>query len=138
MLPRWSMTADSCWQPGRHGRRGRLPRGGCGGGAHRDVAASGARPAVSYGIGLVRHLRAEGLEVLEVNQPHAHTRRRRGKSDPIDAEMAARDVLAASSVVIAKDTTGIVAAQSTETTHAEVRVKYSHAITSVERLAPNC
>jgi len=46
--------------------------------------------------------------VLEVNQPHAHTRRRRGKSDPIDAEMAARHVLAQSAVVIAKDTTGIV------------------------------
>jgi len=62
----------------------------------------------SYAAGLVRHLRTEGLEVLEVNQPHAHTRRRRGKSDPIDAEMAARHVLAASSIVIAKDTTGVV------------------------------
>jgi len=28
--------------------------------------------------------------VLEINQPHEHTRRRRGKSDSIDAEMAAR------------------------------------------------
>jgi transposase len=64
----------------------------------------------SYAAGLVRHLRAEGIEVLEVNQPHPHTRRRRGKSDPIDAELAARHVLAASSVVIAKDTTGIVEA----------------------------
>ncbi len=46
--------------------------------------------------------------MLEVNQPHAHTRRRRGKSDPINAEMAARHVLAQNSVVVAKDTTGIV------------------------------
>ena len=30
--------------------------------------------------------------MVEVNQPHAHTRRRRGKSDPIDAEMAARQL----------------------------------------------
>jgi transposase len=38
-------------------------------------------------------MRAQGLEMLEVNQPHPHTRLRRGKSDPIDAEMAARHVL---------------------------------------------
>jgi transposase len=74
------------------------------------VAALGVESTGSYAAGLVRHLRAEGLEVLEVNQPHAHTRRRRGKSDPIDAELAARHVLAASSIVIAKDTTGIVEA----------------------------
>ncbi len=48
--------------------------------------------------------------MLEVNQPHAHTRRRRGKSDPIDAEMAARHVLAADRPVLVKDTTGIVEA----------------------------
>lgn len=72
------------------------------------LAAIGVESTGSYAAGLVRHLRAEGLEVLEVNQPHAHTRRRRGKSDPIDAEMAARHVLAASRLVIAKDTTGIV------------------------------
>jgi transposase len=72
------------------------------------IAALGVESTGSYAAGLVRHMRAQGLEVLEVNQPHPHTRRRRGKSDPIDAEMAARDVLAASRVVIAKDTTGIV------------------------------
>jgi len=74
------------------------------------IAAFGVESTGSYAAGLVRHLRAQGLEVLEVNQPHAHSRRRRGKSDPIDAEMAARHVLAGSSVVIAKDTTGIVEA----------------------------
>jgi transposase len=74
------------------------------------VAAIGVESTGSYAAGLVRHLRAEGLEVLEVNQPHPHARRRRGKSDSIDAELAARHVLAASSVVIAKDTTGIVEA----------------------------
>jgi transposase len=72
------------------------------------IGAIGVESTGSYAAGLVRHLRGQGLEVLEVNQPHPHTRRRRGKSDPIDAEMAARHVLAASSIVIAKDTTGIV------------------------------
>lgn len=69
------------------------------------VTAIGVESTGSYAAGLVRHLRAQGLEVLEVNQPHAHTRRRRGKSDPIDAEVAARHMLAENSVVIAKDTT---------------------------------
>jgi transposase len=74
------------------------------------ITAFGVESTGSYAAGLVRHLRGAGLEVLEVNHPHAHTRRRRGKSDPIDAEMAARHVLAASRPVIAKDRTGIVEA----------------------------
>ena len=48
----------------------------------------------SYAAALVRYLREHGVQVFEVNQPHAHTRRRVGKSDPIDAEMAARLFLA--------------------------------------------
>jgi transposase len=75
-----------------------------------SIVALGVESTGSYAAGLVRHLRAHGLDVLEVNQPHPHTRRRRGKSDPIDAELAARHVLAASSVAIAKDTSGIVEA----------------------------
>ena len=45
------------------------------------VTALGVESTGSYAAGLVRYLRDAGLEVLEVNQPHAHTRRRRGKSD---------------------------------------------------------
>lgn len=47
----------------------------------------------SYGAALARHLRAEGVQVIEVNQPDKATRRRRGKTDAIDAEAAARAVL---------------------------------------------
>jgi hypothetical protein len=36
---------------------------------------------------LVRYLREHEVAVLEVNQPHEHARRRRGKSDAIDAEL---------------------------------------------------
>ena len=75
-----------------------------------SVAAIGVESTGSYAAGLVRHLRGEGLEVLEVSRPHPHTRRRRGKSDPIDAELAARHVLAANRPVVAKDTSGIVEA----------------------------
>jgi transposase len=47
----------------------------------------------SYGAALARHLRAAGIQVIEVNQPDKATRRRRGKSDTLDAEAAARAVL---------------------------------------------
>src|SRR5687768_5773810 len=46
-----------------------------------------------YGAGLARWLRARALTVIEVERPHRHgqpSRRRRGKSDPLDAEAAAR------------------------------------------------
>ena len=46
-----------------------------------------------YAAGLVRYLRSRGVRVFEVNEPHAHARRRVGKSDPIDAELAARAAL---------------------------------------------
>jgi transposase len=51
----------------------------------------------SYGAGLARWLRDRGLPVVEVERPHRHgqqARRRRGKSDPLDAEAAARAVQA--------------------------------------------
>jgi transposase len=51
----------------------------------------------SYGAGLARWLRARDLTVIEVERPRRHgrqARRRRGKSDPIDAEAAARAVQA--------------------------------------------
>jgi transposase len=47
----------------------------------------------SYGAALARHLRAAGIEVIEVNQPDKAARRRRGKTDSLDAEAAARAVL---------------------------------------------
>ena len=60
----------------------------------------------AYAAGLVRYLREHGIGVLEVNQAHAHTRRRRGKSDPIDAELAARLALAGKATTIPKQTRG--------------------------------
>jgi transposase len=73
---------------------------------HVDVVAIELTGA--YAAGLVRYLREHDIRVLEVNQPHAHTRRRRGKSDPIDAEMAARLALAGKATTIPKQTDGIV------------------------------
>lgn len=48
----------------------------------------------AYGAGLARCLHDHGVEVLEVPRPDRRLRRQRGKSDPIDAEAAARTVLA--------------------------------------------
>jgi transposase len=48
----------------------------------------------TYGAGLTRFVRAYGLQVVEVNRPDRSTRRRHGKSDPIDAQAAARATLA--------------------------------------------
>lgn len=62
----------------------------------------------SYAAAFVRYLREHEIRVVEVNQPHAHTRRRRGKSDPIDAETAARLLLAGKATAIPKQTNGIV------------------------------
>jgi transposase len=67
-----------------------------------EVLAVGVEGTASWGAGLSRHLRARGLNVIEVNQPDRHRRRRRGKSDPIDAEMAARAVLSGDATAVPK------------------------------------
>jgi transposase len=48
----------------------------------------------TYGAGLARFVCAYGLPVVEVNRPDRSLRRRQGKSDPIDAQAAARATLA--------------------------------------------
>jgi transposase len=62
----------------------------------------------SYAAALVRYLRQHDIATVEVNQPHAHTRRRVGKSDPIDAELAARLFQAGKAKAVPKQTDGIV------------------------------
>ncbi len=46
----------------------------------------------SFGAGLLRFLADYGLTVIEVDRPDRSARRRNGKSDPLDAESAARAV----------------------------------------------
>src|SRR5215208_3194036 len=61
------------------------------------VRCAGVEGTSSYGAGLARHLRARGIEVLEVERPKHRRRSSRSnveKSDPSDAEAAARAVLA--------------------------------------------
>jgi transposase len=56
----------------------------------------------SYGAALTRHLQAAGITVIEVNQPDKATHRRRGKTDTIDAQAAARAVLSGRATATAK------------------------------------
>jgi transposase len=59
------------------------------------VEAFGVEGTGCYGAALARHLRARDRLVVEVMRPNRQTRRRKGKSDPTDAEAAARAVLSA-------------------------------------------
>ena len=59
-----------------------------------DIHAFGIEGTGSYGAGVSRFLTGRGYTVVEVNRPDRSTRYRKGKSDPTDAEMAARSVLA--------------------------------------------
>jgi transposase len=56
----------------------------------------------SYGAGLARFLIAAGCTVIEVSRPNRQTRYARGKSDPVDAEAAARAVLSGEATGLAK------------------------------------
>jgi transposase len=47
----------------------------------------------AYGAGLARYLASQGQAVVEVDRPDRKARRAAGKSDPIDAESAARAAL---------------------------------------------
>jgi transposase len=74
------------------------------------VSRVGVEGTGCYGAGLTRFLRRHQVRVIEVNRPDRRARRIRGKSDPLDAESAARRVLAGEDRVIPKDTTTIVEA----------------------------
>jgi transposase len=55
------------------------------------VERIGVEGTGTYGAGLARFVRAYGLPVVAVNRPDRSLRRRRGKSDPIDAQAAPGD-----------------------------------------------
>jgi transposase len=77
---------------------------------HGTVERVGVESTGAYAAGLVRAFRASGMSVVEVNQPHRHARQRLGKSDPIDAELAARAALSRTATAVPKQTSGIVEA----------------------------
>ena len=58
-----------------------------------EICAFGIEGTGSFGAGVTRYLTGLGYAVFEVNRPDRLTRYRKGKSDPTDAEAAARAVL---------------------------------------------
>ena len=73
-----------------------------------EVAAWGVEGTGSYGAGLARFLAAHGQRVVEVNRPDRQARRRRGKSDAVDADAAARAVQAGEATGVPKAQDGVV------------------------------
>src|ERR687886_1199433 len=73
-----------------------------------EIHTIGMEGTGSYGAGLSRWLRARGLTVVEVERPKRQARYGRGKSDPIDAELAARAVQAGTALGQPKTGVGLV------------------------------
>nr|WSY48864.1 IS110 family transposase [Streptomyces sp. NBC_00886] len=60
----------------------------------------------SYGAGLARYLATQRVSVAEVNQPDRSARRRRGKTDAVDTEAAARAALSGTARALPKSGDG--------------------------------
>jgi transposase len=74
--------------------------------SHGPVRTAGVEGTGSYGAALARYLRRAGVPVIEVNRPDRAARRRRGKTDPVDAEAAARAVVDGRATVTPKTANG--------------------------------
>jgi transposase len=75
---------------------------------HGTVLRVGVEGTGSWGAGLTRALTNAGVTVVEVDRPNRQLRRRRGKSDPVDAEAAARAALAGDATTTPKTHDGYV------------------------------
>ena len=73
-----------------------------------QVTSAGVEGTGSYGYRLAQQLTDQGIKVVEVNRPDRARRRRKGKNDPVDAEAAARAVLAGDAHAVPKDRNGTV------------------------------
>ncbi len=71
-----------------------------------ELERVGIEGAGSFGAGLSRFLTGSGIRVLEVGRPKRRDQHRSGKSDPIDAELAARAVLSGTAIGETKGTEG--------------------------------
>jgi transposase len=71
-----------------------------------NLQRAGVEGTGTYGAGLARLLREQGVTVWEINRPDRSKRRLRGKSDPTDAESAARTVLSGNATAVPKSQTG--------------------------------
>jgi len=72
------------------------------------VTRAGVEGTGCYGAGVARFLQAAGVEVIEVTRAARADRRHHGKSDSLDAQAAARVVLAGTATATPKQRSGIV------------------------------
>jgi transposase len=72
------------------------------------IRAFGVEGTGSYGAALSRFLCEHGDRVFEVNRPSRQLRRQKGMDDPLDAEGAARSVLAGQTTAVPKSGTSTV------------------------------
>ncbi|WP_458040493.1 MULTISPECIES: IS110 family RNA-guided transposase [Bacteria] len=75
---------------------------------HGQIERIGVEGTGSYGAGISRALTVAGLTVVEVARQNRQARRRRGKSDPLDAHQAAVAVLAGTDIATPKSGDGAV------------------------------
>jgi transposase len=71
------------------------------------VAAFAVEGTGSYGAGLASYLRRHAMRVVEVSGVDRRKRRRDGKDDTLDAEAAARSLLAGTSTAVPKTADGV-------------------------------
>jgi len=74
--------------------------------SHGTVQAIGIEGTGFFGAHLTRFLVEQGARVVEVNRPNHSSRRSDGKSDRLDAEQAARAVLAGTATAVPKTKSG--------------------------------
>src|SRR5438477_4368799 len=105
------------------------------------VGRVGVEGTGAYGAGLARHLRSQGLVVIEVDRPNRQERRRNGKSDELDAIEAARAALSGRASGIAKTADGDVEAirvlMVARRSARDVRIKYLNQIRHLGFTAPD-
>lgn len=77
---------------------------------HGTIDRVGVEGTGSYGAALARYLRSEQITVVEVSCPNRQIRRRRGKTDVVDAIAAARAVLSGDAAATPKSRDGAVEA----------------------------
>ena len=96
--------ASRCFSTTRHGYKQMLAWMRSFGSLQRvGVEATG-----TYGAGLLRYLQHAGVEVLEVTMPDPHDRRKRGKTDDLDAQNAAHAAFAGRRTVTPKSRDGMI------------------------------
>ncbi len=72
------------------------------------VQRIGIESTGSYGAGLLRFMQQAGIKVLEATTPDTHDRRKRGKTDDLDAQNAAHAAFAGRRTVTPKSRDGMI------------------------------